>query len=46
MGNDDGKDDENGKKIKDLKIPGSEMTASCCHCCYPYCHLMVWLNTA
>lgn len=44
MGNDSGKDNETGKKIKGLKIPESETTAYCCHCRYPYCRFIAWLN--
>lgn len=28
----------------DLKYQKVEMTAYCCHCCYPYCHSVVLLN--
>jgi len=44
MGNDNGKDNENGKKIQGLKIPEIEMTAYFCDCCYLYCRSIVWLN--
>lgn len=44
MRSDSGKDNENGKKIKGLEIPESEMTAYYCHCCYPYCRFRMWLN--
>lgn len=44
MRSDSGKDNENGKKIKGLEIPESEMTAYYCHCSYPYCWFRMWLN--